>query len=231
MNQKFEKLNPGKKWSDYFKVLKPWANDMGDAYHQTMLTYWSETYFNAKTMDDNKTDRMMRLVDWCFSDEGEIALHSGIEGTDYKVEGKTVTATRAIGADGKRASLDTLYPSFSFWYQFPFWPVGQQLEMPWVVATDPNEQVPDYIQDSMNNRQDVLSSTKSIPTYFAVDVITTPAKQKFNVKPGDDIIKMLLSKNDAKTDVENLLKSYEAKGLSKVIEEVNAQATAMGINP
>lgn len=220
----WNKYNPDKKFLDCVKILHQWPNSEGDIYHLTTGTYWSEWYFN-KNVDDKKMDRILRILDYFGSPEGLAASRNGIEGTDYKKEGDKVVITRTKDSSGGYPALNTIYPSvdlfanFTTWYQNYYYVIDETNKSTY---GEQNQQV---AVDEFNWQK---KNTKAIPTNFIVNNIDVPMKAKYNVDPTQDLVKIMLSSEDPVKMLQDDLKAYEAKGLSKLIEEVNAEAAKLG---
>jgi putative aldouronate transport system substrate-binding protein len=227
--KKFEELNPGKKWTDSVKALQLWPNSKGERFHHTAVTWWSETYLNKKTMDDKKMARVLDIFEWLYSEEGLVSTHSGIEGVDYTKEGQVVTAKRAKDDKGEFVALNSMYPSIDFWSQLGYWPVGMEVEMPWITAKDSTLPEPDWFKAVNADRQWLKENTKDVPINFYIDAIYTPAMKTYNVQPLDDLTNLIIKKGDVNQEIKQMLDTYNKKGLAKVIEEVNQKAQEKGL--
>ena len=84
-------------------------------------------------------------------------------------------------------------------------------------------------QEAVNYIDWVLENT-TIPDYdIRLTYLSTPAKDKFAVLDHDDLLNVMLSKDPVEKAWEKIVNDYKAKGLDKVIEEVNAKAAELGI--
>jgi putative aldouronate transport system substrate-binding protein len=227
--QKFNELNPDKNWDESVKALHLWTNAAGDRYHHTAVTWWSETYLNKSTMDDKKSARALDIFEWLYSEEGLVATHSGIPDKDYSKDGQVVTATRAKDDKGEFVALNSIYPSIDFWSQLAYWPVGMEVEMPWITAKDSSLPEPEWFKAVNEDRQWLKDNTIDVPINFYIDAVYTPAMKTYNVQPQDDLTNMIFSKDSVENEIKKMLDTYNKKGLAKVIEEVNTKATEMGI--
>lgn len=198
------------------KVLKPLVGPDGERAHAIFKTYWSESYFSSK-VDDKKMDRIMALYDYILSPEGKDLLIYGKEGVDYKVEGgkKVMIET---------ASLNEKYPARAFLRQLVAYETSDSYDMnnPLIANESIRKEAVEYIDW-------VLKNTK-VPDYdIRLTYMSTPTKDKFTVLDQDDLLKVMLSKDPVEKAWNDILKSYKAKGLDKMIEEVNAKAKEAGI--
>jgi hypothetical protein len=123
-----------------------------------------------------------------------------------------------------------LYPSIDFWSQLAYWPVGMEVEMPWITAKDTSLPQPDWFKAVNEDRQWLKDHTKDVPINYLIDSMFTPTMKTYNIKHMDDLTNIVLSKNDVNDEIKKMLDTYNQKGLSKVIEEVNQKAQQMGIN-
>ncbi|WP_169090667.1 hypothetical protein [Paenibacillus sp. PL91] len=81
----------------------------------------------------------------------------------------------------------------------------------------------------MNYIDWIMNNTK-VPDYdIRLTYMSTPAKDKFTVFDHDDLLNIMLSKYSAEQSWQKVVDSYKAKGLDKMIEEVNAKAKEEGI--
>ncbi|GIP54350.1 MULTISPECIES: extracellular solute-binding protein [Paenibacillus] len=198
------------------KVLKPLVGPDGERSHAIFKTYWSESYFSNK-VDDKKMARIMALYDYVLSPEGKDLLTYGIEGEDYKIE------------DGKKVMIETRsliekYPARLFLKELVAYETSDRYNMddPTIANEAIRKEAVDYIDW-------ILKNTK-VPDYnILLTYISTPTKDKFSVLDHDDLLKIMLSKESVEDSWNSILKDYKAKGLDKMIEEVNEKAKEEGI--
>ncbi|MCK8487951.1 extracellular solute-binding protein [Paenibacillus sp. MBLB2552] len=207
---------PDKEITESIKVLKPLIGPDGERSHAIFKTYWSESYFSNK-VDDKKMDRIMALYDYVLSQEGKDLLTYGIEGEDYKIENgeKVMIETR---------SLIEKYPARLFMKELVAYETSDTYNMnnPTLANEAIRKEAVEYIDW-------ILKNTK-VPDYnIRLTYISTPTKDKFTVLDHDDLLKMMLSKDPIEKSWNDILNDYKAKGLDKMIEEVNEMAKAEGI--
>ncbi|MBW4839303.1 MAG: extracellular solute-binding protein, partial [Paenibacillaceae bacterium] len=207
---------PDKEITESIKVLKPLIGPDGERSHAIFKTYWSESYFSNK-VDDKKMDRIMALYDYVLSQEGKDLLTYGIEGEDYKIENgeKVMIETR---------SLLEKYPARLFMKELVAYETSDTYNMnnPTLANEAIRKEAVEYIDW-------ILKNTK-VPDYnIRLTYISTPTKDKFTVLDHDDLLKMMLSKDPIEKSWNDILNDYKAKGLDKMIEEVNEMAKAEGI--
>ena len=59
--------------------------------------------------------------------------------------------------------------------------------------------------------------------------LSTPLKDSFTYSTNDDLLQIMMGNDPVEQMVDDLLASYEAKGLSAMLDEVNAAANELGI--
>ncbi|MWV47258.1 extracellular solute-binding protein [Paenibacillus sp. HJL G12] len=207
---------PNADFTQSVKVLKPLTGPDGERYHPVFKTYWSESYFNAK-IDDKKLDRILRLYDYILSPEGNDRLTYGVKDVDYKVEGDKKVPIGDV-------SLNEKYPAKGFLMNLVTYNTSNAYDMnnPTIANKTIRQEAVDYIDWSIKNSK--------VPDYdIRLTYMSTPTKDKFSVLDHDDLLNMMLSKDPIDKAWENTLNNYKAKGLDKMIDEVNAKAKEQGI--
>lgn len=217
---KMEQIYQDKDPNEMVKTLKIWPAPDGNRYSASYRSYWSESYISGK-VDDKKLDRILRLYDFLLSPEGLEMYRFGLEGKDYNKEGGKYTFLH-------EKPLGELYPSVNALRTLASWDGDNNYnpENP-RIATNPkwkaNTQFHvDFVNWSKEN-------TKAPEHFESVMFLSTPEKDKFVLKEHDEIIKVLMSKKPVEQAWTDILKELEAKGLNKMIEEVNAEAAKAGI--
>lgn len=207
---------PDKDIMESVKALKPLIGPDGERSHAIFKTYWSESYF-SNTVDDKKMDRIMALYDYVLSPEGKDLLTYGIEGVDYKIEnGKKVVI--------EKGSLNEKYPASRFLKNLVAYETSDSYTMdnPTISNEGIRKEAVDYI--------DWIQKNTKVPDYdIRLTYMSTPTKDKFTVLDHDDLLKIMLSKEPVESYWNSIVNDYKAKGLDKMIEEVNAKAKEQGI--
>jgi len=214
--KRWKTANPDMDITQSVKVLKPLIGPDGERSHPIFKTYWSESYFSSQ-VDDKKMDRIMALYDYVLSPEGKDLLTYGIEGEDYKVDNGKKVMVEGI-------SINEKYPAHNFLKNLVAYETSDNYNMdnPTIANEGIRKEAVDYINW-------ILENTK-VPDYdIRLTYMSTPTKDKFTVLDHDDLLKIMLSKDPVETTWNNILNDYKAKGLDKMIEEVNEKAKAEGI--
>jgi putative aldouronate transport system substrate-binding protein len=222
----FKKSNPGVKAEDAIAYMDIWPATDGNKYYFATTPYWSSTFFRAD-LDEKKFDRALQLLDYMYSEEYGVLSNDGIEGTDYKIEnGKYVSIL------GEGETIAKKYPITSKIFVLSRWSsdsIGQTGKL--VVSSDPDKAYLDqYNLDTLKEKQ---AARKPMPVNFDIMLMSTPEKDKIASIGSacvDDMLKVILGKDDPVKMWNDVLKSYEAKGLTKAIDEVTAEAAKQGIN-
>ncbi len=202
---------------DKIKRIKYFPATDGTAYHATFRTFWSESYLSSK-VDDKKMDRIMRMYDYLLSPEIKEYLRFGVKDVDYSKNGdeiKTITTPDDLAIKQPSAVIFLDLASYNNQFQY------DKNNKTW------NEGVRDAAVADLEYSRKVSKT----PEYKAeLTYLSTPTKDKFSVFDHEDLLNIMLGKEAADKMWANTLKQYEAKGLSKMIEEVNAEASKQGIN-
>lgn len=214
--KRWKQAYPDQDITENIKVLKPLIGPDGERSHAIFKTYWSESYFSGK-VDDKKMERIMALYDYVLSPEGKDLLIYGVEGEDYKVEnGEKVMI--------EKGSLIEKYPARLFLRDMVAYETSDSYNVnnPTIANESIRKEAVDYIDW-------ILKNTK-VPEYdIRLTYISTPTKDKFTVLDHDDTLKIMLSKDSVETNWNKIMSDYKAKGLDKMIDEVNEKAKAQGI--
>ncbi|MDQ6419549.1 extracellular solute-binding protein [Paenibacillus sp. LHD-117] len=215
-------------FEDAIEILPIWPHSDGNTYRFVQTSFWSESYFSAK-VDDEKMDRILKLYDFLLSPEGDKLSRYGFEGKDYKMDGDKVVATRPIDdKTGLMKNVKDIYPSQQIIAMLAKWREDTYLDDS-VKRTQFGDKLVDLTDAAYAK---LMAEAKPIPTAFDIKLMSTPAKDKvMGIKFIDDIIKVVIAKEDPAKMWAEVLKGYETKGLKDAIKEVNEKAAEMGIQP
>ncbi|WP_261306313.1 extracellular solute-binding protein [Paenibacillus andongensis] len=219
----FKKANPGVEPSKAVSYLDMWPAADGKHYYFNLTPYWSETFFPG-SLSDEKFDRALRLMDYLVSEKFQILRDNGIENIDYKVDNGQFVSLLKEGEN-----LGDKYPAT--------WGIG------WVGAWGNSFY---RGQTVLSNKPDVAALQKvqidtnknrakeytPVPVNFDIFLMSTPAKNKLgglNSNIMDDVVKVILSKDDPVAQWKEIVKGYDAKGVQEAIKEVNDEAAKRNI--
>lgn len=214
---RWKQLHPDTAMLDAVKRVNYFPSTDGVKYHCTFKTYWSESYFSAQ-VDDKKMDRIMRFYDYMLQPDVKEFYRFGVKGVDYDKDGdKVVIKTNNDELLKKQPGAGTLGQLVEFDNQFQY---------------DPNNFTFDTAvrEAAVANLQVAKAETK-LPDYeIKLTDVSTPTKDKFTIFDHDFMLNIMMGKEPVEAMWDKLLKDYEAKGLSKMIDEVNAKAKELGLN-
>lgn len=220
LRSKYEELNPGKKFEDAFMILPALKNVDGNYYRFYDSGIWSESYINAKA-DDKKVDRILRLFDYLFAEEGYNLMRYGIEGVDYEKKDGQIVLKDQKDADGKPVVLMNKYP---------FMKANSLTEWSGTGAAT-NPAIPQVARDMSAAHLDwMLKNAKPVDTDLRLKFTDYPSRSKAVEAFDADLVKAVLSK-DTEGTWNKMVQDYLNGDYKTIIAELNAKAKELGINP
>ena len=213
----WEKAYPGKKLVDCVKRVKYFPATDGQKYQSVFKTYWSESYFSGK-MDVIKMDRIMQLYDYMLSPQAKEFYRFGVKNADYKKDGDRIIPGITPGELRERQYSASLLSSLvEFDNQFQY--------------DDNNFSMDRDIRKAAVKDLTGAVHTTRIPEYkLELTYMTTPLKERFSIYDHEDIMKVMFGKEPVERMWAGITGEYRAKGLDKMIGEVNAEAKKKGID-
>lgn len=217
--EKFEKNFPEKKAVDSFGLLKNLKNEKyGKTFVFNLTSWWSEAYING-TVDDKKADRIMQTLDYFCSEEFLSYANWGIEGVDYKKEGDKYTITREKDEKGNFVPLSSKYKFLSGWPALGTWGLG------YMGFDDPT--VDPKLAEMGKELWSWYPQNCTVPEQnFRAGFISTPLKDSFKMDLMADLNKIIIGKEPVEVMYKKIVDNYKAKGLDKMLEEVNQALAA-----
>lgn len=100
----FKSAYPDKEPADMFDSIGVLEGPGGLKRMDGAEAFWLMTSIKAD-MSDTKREKILQILDWLLSDEGEILTEYGIEGEHYKVEDGKYVSLLPIGKDGKQQKI------------------------------------------------------------------------------------------------------------------------------
>lgn len=200
------------------RIVKLYPSADGNSYYFVDTESWSESYISAN-VDDEKMAAICRLFDYLYSEEGRRLVFCGFEGEDYDVvDGNVVMRDGVVLGDKYTFCVNSSDLSHLAMWNPEYWD-------PTVPSTIPSE------YRAMNEaRHDDAVANGTLPTYYdGVMFLSTPLKDSFTYSTNDDLLQIMMGNDPVEQMVDDLLASYEAKGLSAMLDEVNAAANELGI--
>lgn len=205
-----------------------WPNvTTNESYYYNACPLSGETYFNSKTVDAKKMDRVLRLFDYFAGDKGQIDAKCGLEGVDFTNDGGTLTLIPTKDSSGNTMSAQQKYPSTSLFKALEKWGGDDRFQNNPLNIQNFGQDLYDYQVNQLNN---IKSNGKPAPFDLALQTIHTPAmdnKGPQGTELQDDIIKIIVGSDDVAKAWQACMDKYNKKGLH-VIDEFNAEATKQG---
>ena len=88
---------------------------------------------------------------------------------------------------------------------------------------------PEYRELNTVRHEDAVKNG-TLPTYYdGVLFLSTPLKDAFVYNTNDDLLQIMMGSEPVEKMVDDMLASYETKGLSEMLAEANAKAADLGI--
>lgn len=213
----------GKHWQevypdgDYFedvKVLHLLPSKDGNTYFPIFRTSWSESYI-AGSVNDEKLNKILEIYDYLVSREGQYFINYGFEGEDYTVTDGKVEYKNIDEFRDKYRCMKTL-PNL----------------VQWEVSVYDDTLPTTVPEECRQQNMAIYKEAKAIGTIPEFDMrytyLSTPLKNKFVIKPAEDLLNIMMGTEPVEDMYNQLLKDYEAKGLSSMIKEVNDTAKELG---
>ena len=93
----------------------------------------------------------------------------------------------------------------------------------------PSANPQEYRDLDVQRHQDAVENG-TLPKYYdEVKYLSTPKKDTFVYETSDDLLQIMMGTDPVDEMIEDLMQKYEKKGLSEMLEEVNAAAKDAGI--
>lgn len=228
LNNSWDKYNKDVKFEDVIAIIpESWVSPDGKRYRYQAITFWSESYFSSQ-VDDKKMERILHIYDYLLSDEFMTDRFYGMEGKDYTKQGDNYSITRDKNEEGEFVSIGSLYPSFNMFGSLAAWYQWMEFTESEAVDIAYGAELARMSREELKHR---IENYKPVPTNFKVELLHTPAKAKLSaINVAEDIIRIMLAKEDPVAMWKETVKGYDNKGLQKAIEEVNEAVQAQGLD-
>lgn len=205
---RFEEANPGLDGDECIDVMWIEGKD-GKVRAREMANYWSCLYFNPE-LDDEVFHRILSMLDYLASEEGEKLFSYGFEGKDYKVEKDgEITSLIPQGEDGTAKSLVDVYPSVSLFANI------RNTSVLGPAVKEVNKQ---KISDFMRAKVDSKPESKKLD--LEMEFYSSDIYSKFSATL--DVATIMAEIITGNEDVEKAWKS-KVKSLQNKIDEVSAE--------
>lgn len=202
----FKEANPG---LDPFECMGITAiTDNDGKYHAVNgMNFWASSIFNAD-MDDETMDRILAILDYISTEEGQKLVYLGVEGEDYTKNGDEYVMK--LDAEGK---VPTSQMKNYFWTK-PVLPDDWALHDPTI-----NEEARQTVLDIFKAKEDNMSVVMLDYDYL---FLASEEKSKFSVNVTDAITQTLLTKGDIESEWNKWKESVKPK-VDPVLTEVNKE--------
>lgn len=200
------------------RIAKLYPSADGNRYYFVDTEAWSESYISAN-VDDEKMAAICKLFDYLYSEEGQRLVYCGIEGEDYDIQDGKVVMREGVDLTEKYTfkDINSNMADLAMWNP-EFW----DSEYPSTISQEYRAMNEERHQDAVKNG--------TLPTYYdSVMLLSTPLKDAFVYNTNDDLLQIMMGKEPVDQMVDALLANYESKGLSAMLDEVNAKAAELGI--
>ncbi|SDX94197.1 putative aldouronate transport system substrate-binding protein [Paenibacillus sp. CF384] len=214
---RWQKLHPKEQsFYDSVRFLKPLPAIDGNRYSAVFKTFWSESYISSNVSKD-KMDRILQLFDYMNSPDFLEMRHYGLENVDFTKDGD------AIQKSDPSTNILSKYRSFSLFANLANWD-GMAMLHPNYSGISP---------EAYKAQKELIDYSLRMTSKQAYEPrltnLSTPTKDTFTIFDNDDMIRVMISKLPVEVIWKSIIDGYKAKGLDRMINEVNAEAKRMGI--
>ncbi|QHT61208.1 extracellular solute-binding protein [Paenibacillus lycopersici] len=207
----WNKANPNSSILDHVKILNPVPASDGKNYLYGYFDYWSGTLFSG-TASDAKQERLLALMDWLASPEGQKVTRYGLQGVDWEPNGDMVTNKHQSEKD---FDLMKLYPSNNVFSALAIWSDGNKY-VEGYPATETGK-VQEYID---NVEAEQLQSGEKPPINWIVNAFAS----SLSTGGGDLdalVTQLVIGKEDIKAAMKKYVDEQMGLGLADAIKAVN----------
>ncbi|MEF2243658.1 extracellular solute-binding protein [Paenibacillus sp. IITD108] len=209
--QAFDKANPDLDSLESIGIATIVGDDGKFYGEQNLMNFWTGEIFSP-TLDDETFDRILTILDYIATPEGQRLIFAGIEGKDYEMNGEELVITREKDSAGNFKYIADMYPSYYFFYTKVILPDDWS-------ARDPS--LPAAVRDRAISMFRVKEKiTDVVPPDYELILLSTPNKNKFSINVVDAIVQALYSGKDIETAWEEWKLSSEPK-VRDVLNEIN----------
>ncbi len=214
-------MHQDKPFEECVSVLNIFPAEDGNCYSNTSNPFWSETLFSS-SVDDEKMERILYLMEFLLSEEGMALVKYGLEGVDYTYEDGTYHCLLDVEEGSLVATLQEKYPSLLLFTSLASWG-GDRSDFTPSEMTNLR-----YGETAVSMAEQALdwNEQNTIPILRANDFMLIPKDQTdlFNAENiENDFIRVIIGTDDPLTMWNDILDNYYASGLSDYLEAQNAK--------
>ena len=214
--EKFQKAYPDKNPRDLVAYMPMLYNSDGEQKVSGNYNFFGALYIK-KQPNEERTNKILKFIDYLMSDDGMTLLRYGVEGKDYKKENGKIVSTLGKDENGNPVKIEDVDKA-ALVKQFVSYDVM------YMDDTTPNRDYLEYIV-SENHKT-------GIPNPFAyafidpnkMDPTEVTALEEYTQKT---ITKLIVESKDLDKDWDSYVNEYMAKGGSKLIPIMNEQAPSL----
>jgi putative aldouronate transport system substrate-binding protein len=203
--------------------LDIWAAPDGNKYHTVAFPEGGEALISG-TVNDEKLERILYILDYMYNDDYLLSCKNGIENIDWKWDNDKVVSLLSPDVTLRSKYVVSTGANFS---SLATW--GTWLLIGGKTVRNPNPDLGYTTQRNNEWLQYMKTTKKPVEINFQVQLISTPGKDKvgtFDVI--SDMYTVVMGTGDPVAMWKNVIKSYEARGLTQAVEEVNVETKNLG---
>jgi hypothetical protein len=175
-------------------------------------------------MSDEKLERYMEIHEWMLTEEAKY-LQLGFEGTDYQKDANGKVISFNDPDTGKPFDIITKYPATGM-LTMGSWRFDDSIDLNWP-NTNIRADIKQVAIDNMKQRDPY-----PLKENLKLRLVPTPAKDLvMNTDFVNDYSVMIMGKEPIETAFAAMKQKLLDSGLQAAIDEVNAEAVKLGINP
>ncbi|GHU65953.1 hypothetical protein FACS189447_05860 [Spirochaetia bacterium] len=180
------------------------------------LNFFSALFFSPN-MDDAKMTRLLKILDYVASPEGQSYVRMGFEGKDYTKNGDTITITREKDASGNFVEIYDKYPGSGIYSHMTICADNYEVTNPAVPQSYHN-----VVRTMYGTRQKLGVDTGTLKDYnWELYFFEGPNYLKFNTSIGEELIRVAMLDGDLKTNYDRWLREMRPV-VDPVLAELNA---------
>ncbi|RAP73808.1 extracellular solute-binding protein [Paenibacillus montanisoli] len=203
--------NPGKKMLDAVKILPNVPAADGKNYLYGYFDYWSGTLFSSEVSDE-KQERILALLDWLASPEGQKTVFYGLEGVDWEPNGDKIINKHEGEKD---FDLAKKYPSTAVFNGLSIWTDGVRYIEGY--GSSETEQVQKYLDGV---EADALQTGEKAPVNWVVNAYASSLSTGGGDLDGL-VTKLVMGNDDIKAALKAFADEQMGLGLQDAIDKVN----------
>lgn len=218
LKDKWDKLND-LPFEDCVDILPIFPAPDGVRYSNSSSIFWSESYLSS-SVDDAKAERILALLEFLLSEEGQKMCHYGLEGTDYIEKDGQYQCLLEVQDENLITILTRKYPSLALFSGIATWGGGwDDFEI-----NEMNDLRYGHFNTILARESAIWSRDNTIQIERPYDFLLFPkeATDQFSTSQAMDIfIKCIIGKEDALAQWDKALEDMREQGLDAYIHRQN----------